>query len=252
MVQLSVLMPVYNAEAYLQEALDSLYNQTFTDFEIIIIDDASTDKTSEILAQQTDSRLKVTTGKTNKGLAARLNEAFLKSSGRYIARMDGDDICHPQRLEKQIRFLDENSKIDICGTNFTTFPSGKEVKMPENHQKIIKRHLFTTGLCHPSVMMRRYVLENASYPNFSCAQDYGLWVVLEQQGYRFSNIQKSLLQYRIHTSSTTAKKSGQKAKFHNQIHKQILTPIIGKEPTKEELQIHHMLSARIEKPLDKI
>ena len=110
-------MPVYNGEKYLQEAIESILNQTFKDFEFIIINDGSTDKTLEIIKSFTDPRIKLIT-QENRGIIYSLNKGITESRGKYIARMDADDISLPERLEKEYRFLEQNPNYGIVGTTF--------------------------------------------------------------------------------------------------------------------------------------
>ena len=116
MPKISVLMPVYNCELYVQEAIDSILNQTFIDFELLIIDDCSTDKTVEIINNYADKRIKLTTKPHNTGLTNSLNYGLSIAQGQYIARMDGDDVSVLDRFEKQVKFLDTNPDIILCGT----------------------------------------------------------------------------------------------------------------------------------------
>jgi len=116
-VKVSIVMSVYNAQKYLDEAIESILNQTYSNFEFIIINDGSTDKSLEIIENyaKKDSRI-IVINRENKGLIYSLNEGIRKANGKYIARMDADDISLPQRLEKQVEFMEKNKNIGICGT----------------------------------------------------------------------------------------------------------------------------------------
>jgi glycosyltransferase involved in cell wall biosynthesis len=114
--RITVLMPVYNGEKYLREAIDSIFNQTFTDFEFLIVDDGSTDNSVEIINSYQNSRINLVKNDKNEGLVYTLNRGLSLAKGEYIARMDCDDISLPERLKKQIDFLDSNSEIAVVGT----------------------------------------------------------------------------------------------------------------------------------------
>ncbi len=116
--RITVIMPVYNCELYIKEAIDSILNQTFTDFEFLIIDDASTDKTVSIIKEYKDFRIQLIEKEGNKGISDSLNYGLKVAKGEYIARMDGDDISLPERFVKQVTFLDSNPDVILCGSNF--------------------------------------------------------------------------------------------------------------------------------------
>ena len=113
--KVTVLMPVYNCEKYLRESIESILNQTFKDFEFLIINDGSSDKSAEIVESYNDNRINFVQNEKNIGLAASLNRGLDIAKGEYIARMDADDISLPERLEKQVRFMETNPQIGICG-----------------------------------------------------------------------------------------------------------------------------------------
>ncbi len=198
----TVLMPVYNGEKYLREAVDSILNQTFNDFEFLIIDDGSTDSTWDILKSYSDPRLSLIRNKKNLKQPASMNKGLSLAKGKYIARMDADDVSLPKRLERQVAFMDKHPDIGVCGT---------WVKMFGNKQDRILRHpvssieariglLFGGCLCHPSVLLRNSFLKkyNLSYdPAFATAEDYELWVRCSYI-FKIANIPEILLNYRVH------------------------------------------------------
>src|SRR5690606_13489679 len=118
---ISVVLPAYNAELYIKEAIDSVLAQTFTNFELIILNDGSTDKTEEIILSYQDSRIVYVKNEHNLGLIGTLNKGMALAKGKYIARMDADDICFPERFEKQVAFLEKNKEYIICGTSAYRF-----------------------------------------------------------------------------------------------------------------------------------
>lgn len=160
---ISVVMPVYNAELYLDEAIQSITNQTYKKFEFIIINDGSTDKSLEIIKKYKDeySRI-VLISRENKGLVFSLNEGISKAKGKYIARMDADDISLSTRLEEQVAFMEENQEIGVCGSWVEVFGDNRKNtiwKMPKSNEELKTRLLFSVPVAHPSVMMRKEILD---------------------------------------------------------------------------------------------
>lgn len=202
--KISVLLPVYNGGEYLQTAIDSILNQTFSDFEFIIINDASTDDSEKVILSNTDSRIVYIKNEQNLGLIKTLNKGLDLCKGEYIARMDQDDIANPTRFEKQNNVLDHNLEIGVCGTLFTPFNSNEEYKIrshPELHNEIKIILLTSCVVGHPTVMLRRSALQNLRYDeDYQAAEDYEFWSRLVRIT-QFYNIQESLLQYRIHNSN---------------------------------------------------
>jgi len=183
MPQVSILMAVHNEEAYLQEAINSILGQSFSDFEFIIIDDASTDRTGSILKNyaRQDARLVVLHNSINLGLAASLNRGLMTAQGQYVARLDGDDICLPNRLGRQVNFLETNLDIGLLGTAVEVINQQGETiyeKYPPLHHDQLKILLmFNNFFEHSSIMIRRQCLEQIGYYDVSKdrAEDYDLW-----------------------------------------------------------------------------
>lgn len=159
---LSIVLPVYNGEKYVSNAIDSIINQTFSDFELIIINDGSTDSTFDVLKeyQKKDCRIKVI-NRENKGLIATLNEGFAIARGEYIARQDDDDISHPTRFEKQVRFLDRNPEYALCGTFYNVVDEkNKFIRkhfLPSSNENI-QQNLFDSCFGHGTIMLRRSMI----------------------------------------------------------------------------------------------
>jgi len=217
---ISVVMPVYNGEKYLNEAIDSILNQTFTDFEFIIINDGSTDQTEEIILSYDDSRICYVKNEKNLQIVKTLNKGISLANGKYIARMDADDISMPERFERQVEFMENHSDIGVCGTWMQTIGDLNGVwKMPVTHEDIIVKMLFHSCLMHPTVFIRMQVLSlnNMLYDEaFSGTEDYDLWLRLSQVT-KFSNIPKILLSYRINNMSD--QRSAYKKKQRDQANK---------------------------------
>ena len=202
-------MPAYNAESYIQDALLSLSRQTFSNFEILVVDDGSTDGTLRILRNFGDQRLQYTSLGSNRGLAGARNVGISMATGRYIAWLDADDVALPDRLKIQLQFLDNNRQVAICGSWVRTFGSGTSTtwRYPRRSQYIKAHLLFDDPLATSAVMMRRDILEDfdlAFDSSMPPAEDYDLWERASRK-YLIANIPKVLTAYRMHSLQTTAK-----------------------------------------------
>lgn len=198
--KISVLLPVYNCELYIKEAIDSILNQTFSDFELLVIDDASTDKTVEIIKNYTDNRIVLTQKPKNLGYTDSLNYGLSSAKGEYIARMDGDDFSLPNRFEKQVAYLDSNLDVVLCGANYSIIDTDIVNQLPENSDEIQIQFIRNNCIAHPVVMLRNSVLKenNIIYDvTKEPAEDFDLWVRLLNYG-KLYNIQEVLLNYRVH------------------------------------------------------
>jgi glycosyltransferase involved in cell wall biosynthesis len=205
--RVTVLMPVYNAEQYLKSAIDSILNQTFQDFEFLIIDDGSTDTSQAIISSYTDPRIRSIHEQKNRGIAAALNKGFDLAQGEYIARMDSDDISLPHRLETQVRFMDSHSEVGVSGTWIKKKKNWFSVteRMPTDHEHIAALLLFVNPLRHPTIMLRTSVIRSQALyysDQFPHAEDYELWTRMISLS-RFAIIPKPLLLYRIHHDQIT-------------------------------------------------
>lgn len=204
----SVVMSVFNAEKYLSIAIESILSQTYVDFEFIIIDDGSTDGSLKIAQryEQQDERV-VLISRENLGLIASLNEGIDRSKGGYIARMDADDISMPDRLERQVKFIEENN-LDVCGSATQGFNECKNLDIrlyPESDNDIKFTLMLRSPFAHPAVMIKKSALQGLKYrSNYQYAEDYMLWVELALARCRMGNIDKVLLKYRIHKDQITA------------------------------------------------
>jgi glycosyltransferase involved in cell wall biosynthesis len=216
---ISVIMPVYNGELFLERAIESILVQTFENFEFIIINDGSSDKSLEVIEKykKKDERIFLISRK-NKGLVYSLNEGIENSKGEYIARMDADDISLTTRLEEQIAYI-ENNKLDLCGSWVHTFDKrgvSDIWKYPENHNDIVFRSFFMSSFAHPSVMIKKAIFEKVKYQD-ELAEDYRLWCDILEAGYKVGNVQKTLLMYRLHNNQLTQVKSKEMCSSANQI-----------------------------------
>lgn len=196
---ISVVLPVYNCALYIQEALDSIFSQTIQDFEIIIIDDCSTDDTVKIVQSIDDNRINLILKKENKGLIDSLNIGFKVAKGKYLARMDGDDISLPNRFQKQLKILENNSDIKACGCWLQEFGySNKVITHKENHNEIVSRLLLSCSMSLCSVMLDREWVNDYKFDKMKLhVEDYDFWAKMAWSG-KFYNIQKILYNYRVH------------------------------------------------------
>lgn len=202
-------MPVYNCEQYVANALSSILNQTFSDFEVLIIDDASTDATVSIILSFNDKRINLIIKPKNTGYTNSLNYGCKIAKGKYIARMDGDDICLPERFEKQIRFLEANPDFVVCGTTYSKIGNPKRITIPQHHSNIKIRLLWGNCIAHPTVMIRKEALEVFSEPYDTLkepAEDYDLWVRLLAIG-KLHNLPEVLLEYRTYGNQVSQKRA---------------------------------------------
>jgi hypothetical protein len=200
-------MSVYNEKPYVEEAIYSILNQTYENVELIVIDDQSTDGSREIIRSIDDARLKYVENDWNVGFVRTLNEGLDMCSGKYIARMDADDVARRDRIEKQVRFLESRPKIGIVGSYWENFsesgPSSQLITVPETDAEIRWNVLLECPFGHPTVVVRRRVLEEHDLRyslHYTEVEDYDLWPrVLKHT--RGANIPEPLLRHRIHEDS---------------------------------------------------
>lgn len=225
---ITVLMPVYNCELYIKEALESILNQTYADFEFLIIDDASTDKTVCIIKTYNDSRIKLIEKPRNTGYTNSLNYGLTLAKGKYIARMDGDDISLPERFAKQVTFLDANPDVVLCGTLYQIIGTKNICNHPLKHEEIKVKLISGCYIAHPTVMFHKSVFESYELqydPNTEPAEDYDLWARLIFLG-KIVNIKEVLLYYRVHLKQTSILFNEKQKKISQDISIRMLEKII--------------------------
>ena len=237
--KITVLMPVYNGEPYLKEAIESILNQTFQDFEFLIINDGSTDKSLEVIRSFNDARIKIIENPQNLGLIATLNIGIKNSTGEYIARMDQDDIALPQRLEKQYKFMEEHPEIGVSGSSMQIIDEERIMKAFTEHKQLKFISLFDSPLCHPSVIIRKSVLEehNIFYDEkFKHCEDYELWARLLWIT-ELANLPEVLMLYRKHANSITSVYNENQFQNANIVRREQFNRF-GLNPTSEEFEMH--------------
>ena len=200
-------MPVYNGEKYLRDAIDSILDQTYSNFKFLIIDDGSTDNSKNIIKSYNDSRINLYVNETNLGIVKTLNKGIDLVDTEYIARMDADDISLPNRLQKQVEFMDSHPKVGVCGTWVKMIKEHKEeiMRLPVSYEDIKAFLLFGNIIAHPSVIMRVFMLKdynlyyNANADFFTC-EDYELWQRCSMY-FPIGNIPEALVMHRTHPGS---------------------------------------------------
>lgn len=204
----SVILPAYNAGPYITEAINSILNQTYTNFELIIINDCSTDNTEQQILDITDPRIQYIKNAKNSGLIYNLNLGFSLAKGKYLIRMDADDISLPSRIEKQVAFMEEHTNVGVCGTWFESFGTETKVVKYETENDAIKlRMLYQCHFCHPSVIIRKSIIDQyhlVYLEDFIHAEDYQLWASMAFLT-GFANLPQVLLKYRIHGQNVSQK-----------------------------------------------
>jgi len=229
MPKISVILPVYNAEKFVSESIKSILNQTFSDFELIILDDGSTDNSLQIIQSFKDSRIKIHCNNENLKLIATLNIGLKLAQGEYIARMDADDICDETRFEKQINYLDQNPDVVLLGTNYSIIENNNFTSnLACNNDEIYIRLYFENPICHPSVIIRNHVIRdnNLTYnSNLIHIEDWGFWMSIRKFG-KLNNLKEPLLKYRISEQNiTTVNRSTIEQRYKN-YYAQILPEIL--------------------------
>lgn len=222
-------MSVFNCQDYVGEAVESILSQTFKNFEFIIVDDGSSDGTREILLDwaQKDSRVKILTNPENIGLTKSLNRAIKMAQGKYIARQDADDISLPQRLEKQISFLEKHPKIKLLGTFWYLIDKGGRVLAEKTlpvSTRIIKKALIKTNpFIHTSVVINKELLDNIGgyNENFKVIQDYELWFRIARIA-EVENLPLFLVKRRYHPKMISVKRDKEQLRCEISLKKEVI------------------------------
>lgn len=244
MPTISVIMSVYNGESYLKDSIDSILNQTFNDFQFIIVNDNSNDSSKEIILSYADERIIYLENKQNIGLASSLNKAIKKAKGIFIARMDDDDIAYADRFRLQVDFLESNPKIGIVGTYANLIGDRTGIRKHDKESDLLKlKSFFSCQFCHPTVMLRKAVLvdNNLNYNEaFTTAQDYELWSRLIRFT-DFATIPQILLDYRFHDKQLSSLKRTQQIKNTEIIYANIFE-MLRIEVSAQQVEIHKKLA----------
>jgi len=244
MPEITMLMTVFNGEKYLREAIESILNQTFKDFEFLIVDDGSEDKSVEIITSYKDKRIKLIRNEQNMGIPGSANRGIKLAEGKYIARMDCDDISLPERLEKQFLFMEKNPHIGASSVWVEVFGMEKGFwKAPLSSEAIKCDLLFGCSLAHSGAIIKKSIFteEGILYDEaFDCAVDHDLWSRISQK-FPVANIGEILIRNRRHKTQLSAiKKKEQKLNIDIILKNQLSH--LGINPTERELTIHSNLT----------
>ena len=233
MPRVSVLTPVYNAEKYIGDAIGSILSQTFTDFEFIIINDGSTDNTAKIVRKYAaqDKRIKFIDSKKNLGVSAVRNKLLDSARGEYIAYQDADDISVPNRLETQVKFLDENPDVTVVGGAMLAFPRPELIVVPKNPK--IMDFCIANAVSNPTVMFRRadvMAIGLRYNPALRTAEDYDFWVRLVKH-YNIHNLPNILVNYRV-SGTSLSHNNPEMDKVNAKIRSEIINFLTGDDKVK--------------------
>lgn len=247
-LKVTVLLPVFNSEKYLRQAIDSILNQTFKNFELLIINDGSTDGSNIIINSYSDERIRVLDNCENVGLTASRNRGLQEARGEYVALLDSDDIAYSTRLYDQVTFLEKNKDFGLIASwaniiDETSNTTGEIWKYDASPEKIISILLFHNYFVQSAVMLRKSCLPAECYRNFQLAEDYDFWVRIARNT-RVWNLQKVLIGYRIHKESISRKKTDLMEECTRNIVTYQLEAIKIK-PTIYELELHRCLGLNV-------
>lgn len=239
---ISIVMPVHNAGLYLTPAIESILKQTYKDYEFIIINDASNDNSLDIAKSYDDPRIVLVENKKNMGVAWTLNRGISLARGRYIARMDADDISVPKRLEWQFRFMEAHPEVGVSGGWVKHFGIGLPTiaRVPLDPQEVFGYMHFENPIWHMSVIMRKEVLVKFDLKydsSFSRSEDYDLWTRAIQY-FPMANIAEVLVYVREHCGSATRANWGEVTDQTEIIQRRLLERA-GLSPSSEEIVFHH-------------
>lgn len=239
----SVLLPVYNGSKYLAAAIQSIVDQTYRDWELLVLDDGSTDDSIAVANSFEDERVKVLPNGENMGVAKTLNRGISLARGSLIARMDADDEAMPQRFARQVRFFESHPDVALLGTNALSAETGKPTfAVPLEHDRIRCNLLFNCSFLHPTVMWRaeEFRRHGLSYEEDPTAEDYDLWEracrVVET-----ANLFEPLLRYRNDPEVKVTAYVRQQKAGGRRIRERSLRAM-GLDPTVEEMEVHHAVS----------
>ena len=239
--KVSLVMSVYNGQRYLREAVESILNQSFRDFEFIIVDDGSTDGTWRIVNSYDDARLVLVRNERNIGLTRSLNKGLKLARGEYIARMDADDISHPERLENQVAFLEQNGDVGLVGVWYEKIDNKGRVfdvrKLAVIHDEILRYLLHENHFAHSAVMFRRHCLDKVGLygENLPYAQDYDLWLRISRH-FKLANLPVVLHQWRHNIrSGISLHKRAEQLEARRIIRERFLHDFVTSEPQALEI-----------------
>lgn len=251
---LSIIMPVYNAGNYVGEAVNSLLDQSFGNFELIIVNDGSSDHSLEVVNSYDDKRIRILTNETNRGIVYSRNKGLHAAKGRYIAPFDADDIALRGKLEIQFDYLQKNPDVGMVGS--WAMLINEEGKLMSNHWKLDARAemipailLFRNYFVQSAVMMRREAIPAGGYADgYDLVEDYRMWCDIADR-FGLANYPQYLVKYRVHGSSNTQSAPG-RLKAQDKLMFNYLFSRLGIEPTEEKFDLHQLIKNR--KPVNSL
>jgi glycosyltransferase involved in cell wall biosynthesis len=237
-------MPVYNGEKYIREAIDSILAQTFTDFELIVVDDGSADRSVEIIQTYMDRRIRVLKNQAEPGVIGARNTGLSQAQGEFIALMDCDDIALPERLSEQVAFLDDHPDFGLVGAGIEVInedgrPTGQVGNYTLPAELIPALLLFYNYFAQSAVVIRKAVLPEEHYRLYPGTEDYDLWVRLARRA-KVWNLQKVLVRYRVHASSLSFAKARAIDGYINEIVRYQLHDL-GLLPNVQDIEMHRKI-----------
>lgn len=240
--RVSVVMPVFNGAAHVAEAIDSVLAQSYRAFELLVVDDGSTDGSLAVIRAFADPRIRVIAQARNQGLIATLNHAFAEARGAYLVRMDCDDVAHPDRIAKQVAYLDAHPEVGVLGTCFELFGAQSGIVRYHERDAVLRVFmLFECAIGHPTVALRRACVSlpfyDAAYPH---AEDYEAWSRLMLAGTRFAVLPEVLLRYRTHPGQVSKAGQAVQVASADRVRQQWFRAL-GMEPTPAEEALHREL-----------
>lgn len=237
---ISVIMATYNGEEHISEAIQSILNQSFTDFEFIIVDDGSTDGVADKIKSFRDTRIKFIKKEVNTGIAESLNLGIASAKGQYIARMDDDDVASPERFEEQLKAFKEDQELILCASNVIIDQQEKIKTKGLTHEEIKVRLVFGNTITHPTVMIKREILQINPYnPRMVPSEDYDLWSRLINRG-KFRVLDTPLLYYRYRLQSETSRRRKEQLQLNTLIIQYLFDKLNWEEITDQEKHIKTM------------
>lgn len=250
---ISVIMPLYNTEQFVGQSIESILRQTLGDFELIVVDDCSTDGSYAVAERyaRRDPRIRLLRNERNKGVAGTKNRGLdAVRGGEYVAFMDSDDLAAPDRLEKQVAFLATHPLVGVCGSGYTVFyPDGRQtfVQTPLDHSGIAVEMLFGNPMAMPSITWRRSLVADARFDTACKAEDYEMWSRLQDR-MRLANLPDNLLLYRRWENQVSTGQSSALDRSAREIQRELFRRKLDLSLTDEQLDVWFRLSQHVGPP----
>ena len=242
--RLSVLMCVYNAAEFLRQSIDSVLNQTFTDFELLIGEDGSTDDSFKIISEYEDPRIRIFRNSQNRGIVYTCNQLIRESRGEYLGRHDSDDISRPQRFQKQMDFFEKHPDITVCGTNVKVFGEKKQTKFyPQSNEEIKAYMILNNPFCTSTVIFKKPENDLFFRNSLEPSEDYGFFFELSKFC-QIANLSEHLLNYRWHANNVSTQRKDKMAETADQIRLEILSQTLNYQIKEREVLVLNQISDR--------